>query len=68
MGGEKEYRERATAYAPEATISTSGGVALQISRSAPNKNRNFDTKGLRFLLTNVTAHDMMNTDNYSDVI
>ena len=38
MGGEKEYRERATAYAPETTISTSGGVALQISPSPP-KNR-----------------------------
>ena len=25
-------------------------------------------KGLRFLLTNITAHDIMNADNYSDVI
>ena len=36
--------------------------------SPPNINRNSDTKGLRFMLTSVTAHDIMNTDNYSDVI
>ena len=29
-----------------------GGMPLQISPSPPNKNRNSDTKGLRFLLTN----------------
>ena len=43
-------------------------LARGSTSSSTNLCNSDSKKGLRFLLTNVTAHDIMNTDNYSDVI